>query len=166
MRYSFSGRTNTVRVIAAQGMIAAIYAALTLLLQPISFGTLQCRVSEAMTVLPFLSPMATVGLTVGCFVSNLIGGAGILDVLFGTLATLAAGLLTARMPNKWLAPLPPVLVNAAVIGAVLTLTGVPLESFFPTFWIFAGEVGLGQVGACYVLGLPLLAAAKRSKLFL
>lgn len=159
------GRSKTVKMIATQGMIAAIYVALALLLQPISFGNLQCRVSEALTVLPFLSPITTVGLTVGCLISNIIGGAGILDIVFGTLATLVSGLLTARMPNKWLAPLPPVLINAVVVGAVLSFVSVPLASFFPTFWIFAAEVGLGQVGACYVLGIPLLAVVRRTRLF-
>ena len=159
------GRSKTVKMIATQGMIAAIYVALALLLQPISFGNLQCRVSEALTVLPFLSPITTVGLTVGCLISNIIGGAGILDIVFGTLATLVSGLLTARMPNKWLAPLPPVLINAGVVGAVLSIVSVPLASFFPTFWIFAAEVGLGQVGACYVLGIPLLAVVRRTRLF-
>lgn len=156
---------SKIRVLAVQGMLAAVYTALALLLQPISFGPLQCRISEALTVLPFLFPSTTAGLTLGCLLSNLLGGSAALDIVAGPLATLAAGLLTARMPNKWLAPLPPVLVNAVVVGAVLTLTTVPLSGFLPTFWIYAGEVGLGQLGACYVLGLPLLVAVQHKKLF-
>ena len=79
-----------VRVIVTQGVIAAIYVALATLLQAISFGPIQFRVSEALTVLPFLSPYATIGVTLGCFISNLIFMSvnGPLDLIFGTLATL------------------------------------------------------------------------------
>ncbi len=145
-------------------MLAAIYTVLTLLLQPISFGPVQCRISEALTVLPFLFPSATAGLTLGCLLANVLGGSTVLDIVAGPLATLAAGLLTARMPNRWLAPLPPVLVNAAVIGAVLAYATVPAENFLPTFLLFAAEVGVGELGACYVLGLPLLASVQRIRL--
>lgn len=156
---------NKARVLVSQGMLAAVYVALTLLLQPISFGPLQCRVAEALTVLPYLEPMCVVGLTVGCLFANLLGGAGILDIIFGTLATFLAAMLTAKMRNKWLAPLPPIVINAVIVGAVLTLVNVPLETFFPTFWIFAGQVGLGQIAACAVLGLPLLAVISYTNLF-
>lgn len=138
-------------------MVAAIYAALTIALAPISYGPLQFRVSEAMTVLPWLYPEAVPGLFLGCLVANLFGGNGLLDIIFGSLATLAAALLSRRIKNAWLVPLPPVLINAVVIGAMLSyVLGLP-------FWLTAAEVGLGQIGSCYILGLPLLFFLKRNK---
>ncbi len=138
-------------------MVAAIYAALTVALAPISYGPLQFRVAEAMTVLPWLYPEAVPGLFVGCLVANFFGGNGLLDIVFGSLATLAAALLSRRIKKPWLVPLPPVLINAVVIGAMLSyVLGLP-------FLLTAAEVGLGQIGSCYVLGLPLLFFLKRMK---
>ena len=131
-------------------MLAAVYAALTIALAPISFGAFQFRAPEALTVLPWLYPEAIPGLFIGCLIANLFGGNGVLDVVFGSLATLAAALLSRRAKSRWLAPLPPVVVNALVVGAVLRYAlGLP-------FWLTAGSVGLGQLGACYGLGMPLL----------
>lgn len=150
-----------IRQISLQAMVAAIYTALTLLLQPISFGPLQCRISEALTVLPFLFPSTVWGLSVGCFVSNVIGGTGPLDVIFGTLATAAAGFCTAKVSSKWLAPLWPVVFNALIIGAVLAKT-VSQPAFASAFPLFALEVGIGEAVSCFGLGLPLLLLLRKS----
>ena len=100
--------------------VAAIYAALTLALAPISYGAVQVRVSEALTVLPFFMPRSAVpGLFLGCFLANFLGGAGIWDVVFGSAATLIAAMLTARCRSRMLSPLAPVLVNAVVVGCLL-----------------------------------------------
>jgi uncharacterized membrane protein len=147
----------TAKDLTLAGVIAAIYAAVTLLLQPISFGAVQFRVSEALTILPVLTGAAVPGLFIGCLLANLLGGVSALDVVFGSLATLLAAILTRALRKKtYLAPLPPVLVNALVIGAVLS---VAIENF--PFWLAAGSVGLGQLGACYALGLPLLWALRK-----
>ena len=114
-----------------------------------------------MTVLPFLFPAATPGLVVGCFVVNLFSPYP-LDLVFGTLATLLACLLTRRVPNRWLVPLPPVICNAVIVGAEIAwyLTG-----FGPGFWAAyafnAFTVGVGELIACAVLGELLLAALPR-----
>lgn len=157
--------TRRTRTIAIQGMLAAIYVVLNMTTQPISFGPVQCRVAEALAVLPFLEPLCTVGLGVGCLIANLLGGAGILDIVFGTLATVLAGIATAKVPKSGLSPLPPIVINGVVVGAVLTLVSVPTEHFFPTFWIYAGQVALGELAACGFLGLPLLKLMKRTGLF-
>ena len=146
-------RTNS---LTRAAILAAIYAALTIALAPISYGPLQLRLAEAMTILPWLYPEAVPGLFLGCFIANLFGGYGVWDVVFGSTATLAAAYLSSKVKNPWLAPLPPVLVNAIVIGAVLcVLEGLP-------FWLTAVQVGLGQFGACYILGMPLLFFLRRS----
>lgn len=136
-------------------MLAAIYAALTIVLAPISYGPVQLRVAEGLTVLPYFFPEAIPGLFLGCFLANLYGGYGLIDVVFGSLATLLAALLSRKMPHPWLAPLPPVVVNALVIGWILKVTlGLP-------FGLMALQVGLGQLLSCYVLGMPVLYGVKR-----
>jgi len=136
------------------GIIAALYAAVTLLLAPISYGPVQLRVSEAMTLLPILFPQAIPGLTVGCLIANLYTGS-VLDMIFGTLATLLAGVLTYLLRNRvLLAAACPVVVNGVVVGAVLSLSyGLPL-------FLTMAQVALGELGAV-LLGLGLLSALKR-----
>ena len=144
------------RFVLRAAVIAALYAAVTMLLAPISYGPLQLRVSEALTLLPILTPAAVPGLFVGCLAANLLGGATALDIVFGSLATLAAAMLTRRFRDKpLLAALPPVVVNAFVVGAVLTY------AYNLPFWLTALEVGAGQLGVCYLLGLPLYYALRR-----
>ena len=136
--------------------IAAIYTCLCLLLAPFSFQMVQVRVSEALTVLPFLWPEAIPGLFVGCLLSNLLAGAPLLDIVVGSLCTLGAALLTRYCRSAYLAPLPPVLCNAFGVGYVLYAAyGVP------SYWLAAGSVGLGQLVACYGVGLPLLLLARK-----
>ena len=147
----------SVRSLALSGITAAIYAALTLLLPIPQYGGVQLRVAEAMTLLPFLVPEATVGLTVGCFLSNLLGSPYVLDWVFGTLATLLAASLTRRMPNKYLAAVPPVLCNALIIGAEVAYFSVlDGTAFAPAFAFNAFTVGLGEAIACFALGVPLV----------
>ena len=146
----------TVKDLAIAAVIAALYAALTVVFAPISYGAVQFRIAEALTLLPILFPQAIPGLAVGCLVANLVGGYGIWDVVFGALATLIAALLTYGLrKNIWLAAAPPVLVNAAVIGLLLHLVlKLPL---LPTM----GTVGLGQLAVVYILGVPLMASLSR-----
>lgn len=139
-----------VKKIARAAIVGALYAALTLAAAPISFGLVQFRISEALCVLPWIIPEATWGLFVGCLLSNVIGGYGMIDIVFGSLATLIAGLVTARMKKKWLACLPPVISNAIIVGAVLS---VAIGVSYP---VSAAYVFLGEAVVLYVLGLPLL----------
>jgi uncharacterized membrane protein len=141
-------------------VIAALYFALTMLLAPISFGPVQFRVAEALCVLPFLYAEAIPGLFVGCLLSNLLGGNGLLDVLFGSLATLAAAIAVYKCRVKWLVPLFPVIVNGIVVGAVLAYVYTP-DTMAAAFPLFAAEVAAGELGVCYLIGLPLLLAMER-----
>ena len=148
---------------AVCAVLAALYAGLTVLLAPISYGAFQCRVSEALTLLPFFAPYTMWGLFIGCFLANLYTGS-VLDIVFGSLATLLAAFLTSKCKNKWLAALPPVLVNAVVIGAVIAWSSAGAEAFSAAFALNAFWVGLGQLGACYVLGTVLVTALERLNL--
>ena len=143
--------------LALCGVIAAIYTALTCFLPIPQYGGVQLRVAEAMTLLPFLAPEAILGLTVGCFLANLLGSPYVLDWVFGTLATFLAAVLTRRMPNKWLAAVPPVVCNAVIVGAEIAYFSVlDGEAFLPAFALNACTVGLGEAVACFVLGVPLI----------
>ena len=147
----------SVRTMALAGIIAAVYAGLTLFLPIPQYGGVQLRVAEALTLLPFLLPEAALGLTVGCFLANLLGSPYMLDWVFGTLATFLATVLTRRMPNKWLAAVPPILSNALIIGAEIAYFSVlDGAAFAPAFAFNALTVGLGEAIACFVLGVPLI----------
>ncbi len=150
----------TVRDLTVAAVIAALYAALTVAFAPISYGAVQFRIAEAFTLLPVLMPQAIPGLAIGCLVSNLIGGYGVWDVVFGTLATLIAAILTYSLrKNIWLAALPPVLVNAAVIGLLLHFVlELPLVPTMAT-------VGLGQLAVVFALGIPLILALQKIPIF-
>ncbi|UCB52340.1 MAG: QueT transporter family protein [Candidatus Zixiibacteriota bacterium] len=148
------------RYIAQVGVIAGLYAALTVVLAPISYGPIQLRVSEALTVLPYLTPAAIPGLFVGCLVANILGGLGIYDVVGGSLLTLLAAFLThliARTRRPFLAPLPPVLVNSLGVSLYLHLL------FQLPYWLTVIYIAIGEVGACFVLGYPLLLIILRKK---
>ncbi len=161
---------KSIEELTKAGLIAALYVVLTLVIQPIGYGTVQFRVAEMLTILPVYTPAAIPGLTVGCFLSNLIGlatganPAGGWDLLIGTGATAAAALLTyalrhVRVKNlPLLATLPPVLINAVAIGTELAVVygGIP--------WYFhALGVAVGQFLACSVCGTILAAALNRVK---
>ena len=150
------------RRLAPAGIIAGFYAALTLFLTLPPYGGAP-RVAEAMTVLPFLFPAAIPGLAVGCFLANLLGSPFVLDWIFGTLATLLAAIWTSKVKNRWLAPLPPVVCNAVIVGAEIayfaTLDGA---AFWPAYALNAFTVGLGEAIACYALGTLLLRALERT----
>ena len=154
------------RHIVEGAMIAALYALLTIVIAPISSGLIQCRVSEALCVLPFFTPAAVPGLFIGCVLANLLTGALPLDVMLGSLATLLAAALARWLGQKvkapagrLLVPLPAVLVNALVVGWLLSdvyKVGAP-------FALCALYVAAGQFAACYILGFPLLLVLERYK---
>ena len=151
-------RKFSVRDLTLAGMTAAVYTALTVFLPIPQYQEVQFRVAECMTVLPFLFPWAAPGLIVGCFLSNLLGSPYVLDWVFGTLATALACVLTERMPNKWLAIVPPVLCNAVIVGAEIAFSMVGFgAAFWSAFALNALSVGLGELAVCCALGLPLLA---------
>ena len=148
------------RQLVTAAIIAALYTVMSLMSSVfgLTYGPIQCRFSEALTVLPFFLPEAIPGLFVGCLVTKLMSTVGPLDIIFGSMATLLAALWTAKMPNKWLAPLPPVLCNAVIIGAMIAWYECGFTARFPALFAWnAFTVGLGEAIACYVLGLLLLA---------
>ncbi len=155
---------NNTRSIAAAAVIGALYAVLTMALAPISYGAIQFRVSEALCILPYFLPSTAWGLFIGCAVANMLTG-NVLDIIFGSLATLCAGLCTAYFGRKSPGPLPraaacmmPVVFNALVIGAVITkaYNGLGIMSNLPVFALNALQVGLGEAAVMFLVGLPLM----------
>ena len=152
----------TTQQMAAAGIIAAIYAALTLLLPIPQYGGIQFRVAEAMTVLPFLFPEAIPGLTVGCFLANLLGSPIPLDWIVGTAATLLAALWTSKLHHRALAPLPPVICNMVLVGAEIAWFSTQEgAAFWPAFAFNSLTVGIGEAAACFILGSLLLRVLPR-----
>lgn len=146
------------KVLCRAGVIAALYVALNYLLQPFSFGILQCRVSEALTVLPLLFPEAIPALFVGCVISNLIGN-GIYDIIIGSLATLIAAVgtyLAGRfIKNKYLkfvlGGLFPVILNALAVPLIFILCGINENAYV----IDALIIGAEEAAVVYTFGSAL-----------
>ncbi|MDR1408748.1 MAG: QueT transporter family protein [Oscillospiraceae bacterium] len=162
-------KKTSLQFLAQAAVIAAAYTVLTWLasLAGLAYGPVQFRFSEALTILPALTPAAVPGLTVGCFLSNLLSTNGPLDVIVGTAASLIAAILTyltRRVTVKglpWLGSLFPVAVNAIMIGWMITFFIPDGGASWEAFLLNAGTVGLGQLVCCAGGGLPLFAALKR-----
>ena len=154
----------TAKSIARAAMIAAIYAALTLLLQPFSFRAVQLRVSEALTLLPILTLDAVPGLFVGCLLANFLAGAAWYDVVFGSLATLIAAILTRKLRNHFVpASLMPVLLNGLIVGPVVYFAYNYAGTFsLPLLLMDMGSVAAGELVACCALGTALIYALKKT----
>lgn len=166
-------KSTNVKYLCDAAMIAAIYTALSLLFLPISFGPIQCRVSEMLTVLPALMPAAIPGLAVGCLLSNILGGAIVPDIIFGTLATLIAAiatrLLTKHMRSKVLAShkadfmfrlftmLPPIVSNTIIVPLVLKYA----YGYGDALYFMMITVCIGEMISVIVLGSIVLTIATR-----
>lgn len=150
------------RFVAQAASIAAVYVILTLVIAPISSGLVQCRLSEALCVLPYYTAAAAPGLFLGCALANFLTGAPLPDIVFGSLATLLAALCTRGMRARFpacLAPLPSVVCNALVVGALLVgVYGVDVP-----LWTACAYVGVGQAAACLGVGLPLMRVLSRHR---
>ena len=145
-------------------MIAAIYTVSTVVMGNLGFGAIQFRISEALTLLPFLFPQTIVGIFIGCLLSNMVASPDMLDIVLGSLASLIAAIWTSKIKNKYLAPLPPVLINAVVVGFIIafSMSGNKLSDIvLTTFLSNVATVGIGQAVVCYGLGIPLINALQK-----
>ena len=153
------------RQMARCAVIAAVYVALCLVLAPFSYGAVQVRIAEALCLLPVFGAEYIVGVTLGCFLANLFGST-LLDVIFGTLATLLACLVTWKLRSVRLkglaipASLPPVLFNAVIVGAEITLFFTDYQAMSAPLWLLCLSngisVGVGELISCTVLGVALV----------
>ena len=146
-------------------VIAAVYVVLCLVLAPFSYGAIQVRIAEALCLLPVFGAEYIIGVTLGCFLANLFGST-IIDVIFGTLATLLACLVTYRLRNLRLkglaipASLPPVLFNAVIVGIEITVFFTDYSAMSAPLWLLCLTngitVGIGELVSCTVLGVALV----------
>ena len=133
--------------------IGAVYVVVTLLFAPLSFGEVQIRFAEALTILPYFTPAAIPGLFVGCIIANFLGGAIPIDILFGSIATLLGAIFTYKLrSNRFLAPVPPIVANTLIVPFVLHY-GYGINLPIPFMML---TVGVGEVVSCAVLGMILL----------
>ncbi|NRT33067.1 putative membrane protein [Clostridium beijerinckii] len=149
---------NTVKRLVKTAIIAALYAVITLVLAPISYGPIQFRVSEIMVLLAFFDPFYIVGLTLGCFIANILGPNGLADIIFGTLATFisvyAVSITERFVKNKKtsliIASLWPTIFNGVIIGWMLNyIYQFPLV-------LSIGEVAVGEFVVVTIVGLPIV----------
>lgn len=160
------------RKLASAAVVGAAYAALTLLLAPISFGLVQFRVSEALCILPAFVPFTAWGLWAGCAIANLAGGYGILDIVFGSLATLGASLCMAAIAKGRRQPLSfgravavcfmPVIWNGPIVGGVIAYS---TGAFWAALPLNSLQIAAEEALVMYVIGLPLLKLLPKSTAF-
>ena len=147
-------KTTRVRFMTQAAMIAAIYVVLTVFISAFNLasGAIQIRISEALTILPAFTPAAIPGLFLGCLISNLITGAMLPDIVFGSLATLLGALGSYFVRKcKWAVPVPPILSNVLIIPWILSY----VYCFPGSISYFMLTVGVGEIISCGVLGMIL-----------
>ena len=147
-------RNKKVLFTTQAAMIAALYVVLTMLANALGLANhaIQVRFSEALTILPYFTPAAIPGLTIGCVISNLLTGCMPLDVVFGSCATLLGAVGTYLLRKyKWAAPLPPIIANTIIVPFVLAYVYMA-EGTIPYFML---TVGIGEVISCGILGMIL-----------
>lgn len=173
-------KQNKVYYLTQAAAIAAIYVVLTFIANALglSNGVIQVRFSEALTILPYFTPLAIPGLFVGCLISNLLTGCMPLDVIFGSIATLLGAIGTGLIGKaagkwnsntsktagnkmgtvlKWLTPLPPIIANTLIVPFILAYV-YQFEGSIPYFML---TVGAGEVISCGILGMILLFALQK-----
>ena len=141
---------SKVLFMAQAAMIAAIYVVLTMLGASFAFGEVQIRFSEALTILPAITPAGIPGVFLGCLISNILGGAILPDIIFGSIATLigAVGTYQLRKCHRIIAVLPPILANIVIVPFVLRYAyGIVLPIPFMML-----TVGIGEVISCGIMG--------------
>lgn len=152
---------KNIRKLTLCAIVAAIYAIITIVAAPLSYGLVQFRLSEALIVLCCFEPFLGVGITLGCFLANLFSTVTVLDIVVGTAATALACLWTARCKNPWLMPLPNILCNAVIVGGMLAFVMFP-GNLTVGFATAALQVGFGELAVMYILGVPLYFFIKKS----
>ena len=152
-------KNKKVLFLTQAAMIAAIYVVLTIVFQPFSFGQIQVRIAEALTILPMFTPAAIPGLYIGCMIGNILGGSILPDIIWGSFATLIGAVFTylLRKQSRYLAILPPIISNTVIVPLVLRYAyGIVLPIPFMML-----TVGIGEVISCGVLGIVIHSALKK-----
>ena len=162
-------RNSKANKIALAAVVAAIYFVLCFFgnIFQLTFGPVQVRLGEALTVLPFLFPATAPGLALGCLLTNVLSPYGPIDMVVGTLATAIAAFLSMKMPRWYLAALPPIVMNALLLPPMWAWaeTGAVNAAFWAAYGLNLWTFVAGEAVACYVLGTVLLRALPKVKYF-
>ena len=154
---------SQIQLITQGAAIAAIYVVLTLVFAPISYGAVQVRIAEALTILPMFTPAAIPGLFAGCLLANFIGGAVIWDIIFGSIATLIGAILGWKLRrNRWLVPIPAIVSNTVIVPLVLFYAygvNIPIP-------LLAVYIAVGEIIGCYFLGQLLAEVLLRNRKYI
>ncbi len=148
---------KSTKYVVRAAVIAAIYAAVTLAVYPLSYGAIQIRFSEALTLLPILLPEAVSGLAIGCFLANIPMGAW--DMLIGTLATLLAAIATRAIKKPFWGVLTTILSNALLVPVIF----LTMPEMVEPYWFYVITVGIGELISVLALGLPLYFGLKKAQ---
>lgn len=167
-----SRRKKSLKNMIEISMIASIYIILTFFSATlgIAYSGVQFRLSEVLTVLPILTPNAIPGLVIGCFISNFLSPFGIIDIIFGTISTFIAAILTRLLRNirlkgiPILAPLPSVIIGALSVGLMISFFSLG-KFYLPLFLTIFFNVFFSQFIVCYVLGIPFLIILEKQKIY-
>ena len=141
---------NNVRFLCESAIVAALYAVLTWVLAPISYGPIQFRIAEILVLLVFFNPKYAYAIIIGCFVSNTTSSLGWYDMVFGTLATTLAVLPMIKTKRIGLAAIYPVISNALIVSLELWLAFKEVG----VFWLNVGTIAFGEAVVLFVLGIP------------
>ncbi|MBE6039585.1 MAG: QueT transporter family protein [Clostridiales bacterium] len=150
-----------VRWIAEGAVIAALYVVLTMVFAPISFGPVQIRIAEALCIMPLFTPAAIPGLFLGCIIGNLLGGGIMLDVIFGSIATLIGAWIGYLLrSNRWLVPVPAIVSNTLIVPFVLRYGYGVADMALPLMMVY---ICIGEIVGCFILGEILATALMKRK---
>lgn len=145
---------------ARQALVASLYAVLTWIVPVMSYGPLQFRFSEVMTLLAFFNPGYVVGLTVGCALSNIFSSLGLIDVVVGTFATFLAVTAMSKIKNIWLASLMPA-IGCIIIGLeIYVLSDTPIN-----FFLVTAQIMLSEIIIVTFIGVPLFKYLEKNQIF-
>jgi uncharacterized membrane protein len=148
---------KSTKFLVRTAVIAALYATITLVVYPLSYGAIQVRFSEALTLLPILLPEAIPGLAIGCMLANI--PMGIWDMLIGTVATLFAAIFTRLVKNPFLGAIMPVIFNAFLVPVIF----LTMPEMTTSYWVNVLTVGAGELISVFALGLPLYFGLKKAQ---
>lgn len=151
---------HSIKIIAACGVLAALYAAITVLTASFAYGPIQFRIADALCVVVCIEPSLSIGLFLGCFSANFFSTVSALDIVVGSLATLLACLWMTRIKQPFLTPIPNIVVNGVFVGAMLSFVYTP-DHFLRGFVLMGSQVALGEACVMIVLGVPLLLLLRR-----
>ena len=164
------GRKQNIRTIVYTGVVAALYVVLTLPFAQVAYGPVQFRMAEALTILPVFGLRFIPGVSLGCLIANVLnpGSLGLVDIIFGTLATVIAGFGSRWIGKKKdvLGIIPPIIANGLIVGFYLPFLLVDEGSSVKgsAILISMGEVALSEAVVMVLIGLPLLLVIKRTSL--